>query len=321
MKPFRERNPVVIGAISLAVIAVLILSAFRADDLPLIGGGDTYYAAFEEAGGLKANDPVRVAGVRVGKVDSVELEDGHVEVGFKIDTDTDLGDLTQVHIKVQTILGQMYLAVLPAGEGELETGSTIPVERTTSPYNVVDAFTGLAETSEGIDTDQLTDALTTLSDLTRDTPEEFRAALDGLSRLSEVVVARDEEINSLLQNTQRVSRVLDERDEDIIGLMEDADVLFTALVSRRQAVHDLLTSTTTLSKELTGLVRESRKDLKPALTHLENVLDVLNKNEENLDQGLRALAPFARIFASAIGNGPWWDTYIYNLPPVPGSAQ
>jgi phospholipid/cholesterol/gamma-HCH transport system substrate-binding protein len=69
--PFRERNPVVIGAISLAVLAALILLAFRADDLPLIGGGDTYYAAFSEAGGLKPNDEVRVAGVRVGKVDAV----------------------------------------------------------------------------------------------------------------------------------------------------------------------------------------------------------------------------------------------------------
>ena len=41
-KPFRERNPVIIGAISLAVIAVMILGALRAQDLPLIGGGDTW---------------------------------------------------------------------------------------------------------------------------------------------------------------------------------------------------------------------------------------------------------------------------------------
>jgi phospholipid/cholesterol/gamma-HCH transport system substrate-binding protein len=76
--PFRERNPVVIGAISLAVVALLILAAFRAQDLPLIGGGDTYYAAFSEAGGLKANDEVRIAGVRVGKVESVAHDGDHV---------------------------------------------------------------------------------------------------------------------------------------------------------------------------------------------------------------------------------------------------
>ena len=39
MKPFRERNPVVIGAVSFAVLALLFLAAFRAQDLPLIGGG------------------------------------------------------------------------------------------------------------------------------------------------------------------------------------------------------------------------------------------------------------------------------------------
>ena len=70
--PFRERNPVIVGAVSLAVIATMILAAFRAQDLPLIGGGDTYYAAFSEAGGLKANDEVRIAGVRVGKVEDVK---------------------------------------------------------------------------------------------------------------------------------------------------------------------------------------------------------------------------------------------------------
>jgi phospholipid/cholesterol/gamma-HCH transport system substrate-binding protein len=321
VKPFRERNPVVIGAISLSVIVVMVLAAFRADDLPLIGGGDTYYASFSEAGGLKANDPVRIAGVRVGKVDTVELEDGHVKVGFKVETDADLGDQTQAEIRVQTLLGQMYLAVLPAGDGQLDAGGTIPVERTRSPFDVVDAFEGLAETSDGIDTDQLANALTTLSDLTRDTPEEFRSALSGLSALSKVVVKRDEQINSLLKNTQRVSRVLDDRDEDIVALMDDADVLFKALVARRQAVHNLLTSATTLSKELTRLVRQSEEDLRPALNHLENVLDVLNKNEDNLDESLRVMAPFARVFAGALGNGPWWDTYLYNLPPVPGNAQ
>lgn len=61
MTPFRERNPVVVGAASLAVIALLILAAFRAQDLPVIGGGDTYYAAFSESGGLKPNDEVRIA--------------------------------------------------------------------------------------------------------------------------------------------------------------------------------------------------------------------------------------------------------------------
>ena len=317
MKPFRERNPVVIGAISLAVIALLILGAFRAQDLPLIGGGDTYYAAFSESGGLKANDEVRIAGVRVGKVESVGLEGDHVKVTFRVDTPSEFGTDTRAAIKVKTLLGAMYLSLEPAGDGQLAEGTEIPVERTSSPYDVVDAFSGLAETSERIDTDRLAKSLTTLADLTRNTPEEFRGALRGVSALSSNIAARNEQINTLLKNLKRVSGVLDERDGDIVALMKDSDVLFRALVSRREAVHNLLVSTTRLSKELTALVEQSRADLKPALDHLENVVAVLNKNEDNLDNSLRLMAPFYRVFANTLGTGPWFDTYIQNFPPVP----
>ena len=315
--PFRERTPVIVGAGSLAVIAVMILAAFRAQDLPLIGGGDTYYAAFSESGGLKANDEVRIAGVRVGKVESVELEGDHVKVTFRVDSGADFGDETHAAIKVKTLLGAMYLSLEPSGSGQLAEGTEIPVDRTSSPYDVVDAFSGLGETSEEIDTDQLAKSLTTLADLTRNTPEEFRHALDGVSRLSSNIAARDDQINSLLKNLKRVSSVLDDRDQDIIGLMKDSDVLFRALVERRQAVHNLLVSTSTLSKELTALVKQSRADLKPALTHLESVVAVLNKNEDNLDNSLRLMAPFYRVFANTLGDGPWFDTYIQNLPPAP----
>jgi phospholipid/cholesterol/gamma-HCH transport system substrate-binding protein len=315
--PFRARNPVIIGAVSLAVIAALILAAFRAQDLPLIGGGDTYYAAFSESGGLKPNDEVRIAGVRVGKVEKVELAGDHVRATFRVDGGAEFGKDTRAAIKVKTMLGAMYLALQPAGGGQLEEGAEIPVERTTSPYNVIDAFSGLAETSAEIDTDQLAESLTTLADLTRNTPEEFKAALDGVSRLSANIAARDTQINSLLKNLERVSSVLDDRDQDIVALMRDSDVLFRALVQRRQAVHNLLVSTTTLSKELTALVQQSRADLKPALTHLDNVVQVLNKNEDNLDNSLRLMAPFYRVFANTLGTGPWFDTYIQNLPPVP----
>jgi len=315
---FREKNPVTIGAISLAVLAAFILAAFKAEDLPLIGGGDTYYAEFSEAGGLQVNDEVRIAGVRVGKVDSIKLDGDKVRVGFKVDTDSGFGDETHAAIRVKTLLGAMYLSLEPAGEGQLDEDSTIPVSRTSSPFDVVDAFSGLAETSEDIDTDQLAKSLTTIADLTRNTPEEFRGALKGVSALSRTIASRDRQINSLLKNLERVSTVLDDRDDDIVALMRDADTLFQALVSRREAIHNLLVSTATLSEELTALVSQSREDLKPALAHLENVVAVLNKNEDNIDNSLRLMAPFYRVFANTLGTGPWFDTYIMNLPPLPG---
>ena len=317
MKPFRERNPVVVGAVSLGVMALVLVAALRADDLPIIGGGDTDHAMFTEAGGLKVNDEVRIAGVRVGKVDEIALAGDQVKVSFKVDDAADFGADTRAAIKVKTILGSMFLALQPAGSGQLEENGTIPAARTSSPFDVVEAFEGLASTSEQIDTDQLAESLTTLADLTRNTPDEFRGALSGLSRLSANVAEKDEQLNSLLVNLERVSTVLDERDQDIIKLMQDSDVLFRALVARREAVHELLVSTTTLSKELSILIEQSRADLKPALAHLENVVAVLNKNEDNIDSSLRLMAPFYRVFANTLGNGPWFDTWIANFPPVP----
>jgi phospholipid/cholesterol/gamma-HCH transport system substrate-binding protein len=317
MKPFRERNPVVVGAVSIVVLAMVLVAALRADDLPVIGGGETYHAMFTEAGGLKVDDEVRIAGVRVGKVDDIALDGNRVKVTFKVDDTAAFGTDTRAAIKVKTILGAMFLALEPAGGGQLAEGGTIPAERTSSPYDVVEAFEGLASTSEKIDTDQLAESLTTLADLTRNTPEEFRGALDGLSRLSANVAAKDEQLGGLLNNLERVSNVLDERDQDIVKLMKDSDVLFRALVARRDAVHELLVSSTRLSKELTRLIRQSRADLGPALQNLENVVAVLNKNEDNLDSSLRLMAPFYRVFANTLGTGPWFDTWIANFPPVP----
>ena len=65
-KPFRERNPVTIGLVSIVVLAALLVAALKVNDLPLIGGGTTYYADFTDASGLKSGDEVRIAGVRVG---------------------------------------------------------------------------------------------------------------------------------------------------------------------------------------------------------------------------------------------------------------
>jgi phospholipid/cholesterol/gamma-HCH transport system substrate-binding protein len=99
-KPFRERNPVPIGAISIAVLILLLALAFNVNKLPLVGGGDTYHAAFAESGGLKPGDEVRIAGVRVGMVDSVELKGDHVEASFKVKTPSQFGTETVAAIKV-----------------------------------------------------------------------------------------------------------------------------------------------------------------------------------------------------------------------------
>lgn len=336
MKPFRERNPVSVGAASLAVILLLLIAAFKANDLPLIGGGTKYYANFADASGLKTGDAVRIAGVRVGAVSSIELQGDHVHVGFKIKTKSRFGADSHADIKVATLLGQMYLSLDPKGAGQLSDGGTIPQKNTSSAYTVVDAFSGLAQRfnsgSDGyeyhdgklvpksdvgdINVPDLTKALNTLAEATAQTPAAFRDALKGVSALSTTLASRDAELNTLLANLKSVSGTLGNRSQDIVDVMKQGDVLMRALVARRDAIHQLLVSTSDLSQQLTGLVQASRADLKPALANLQGVVNVLLKDQSSLDESLRLMAPFYRYFANILGTGPWFDTWIMNLPPV-----
>jgi len=317
---FRERNPVTIGAIGIVVIALMLVAAFRASDLPLIGGGDTYFAQFREAGGLKVNDEVRIAGVRVGQVEKLSIEDGHVVVEFKVDGDQQLGRDTGASIRVKTLLGAMYLALEPAGTGYLPEGSSIKLADTVAPYDVVDAFSDLATTEQQVDTAQLATSLDTLSTLLRDTPDDVRTSLTGLSRLSRNLADRDDQLQTLLTNASKVSGVLAERNESLETLFNDGDVLLKALYDRRDRVHELLVATTQLSEQLSGLIADTEADLKPALEHLDRVVDLLNARQQELDDSLRLMAPFYRVFANTLGTGPWFDTFIQNLPPVPATG-
>lgn len=326
MKPFRERNPVSVGAVSIAVILLLLVAAFRASDLPIIGGGTTYHADFADASGLKSGDEVRIAGVRVGKVTGIELAGNHVRVDFQVKTNSRFGVDSGANIKVATLLGAMFLAIQPQGPGQLKDGATIPQSKTTSAYTVVDAFSGLAQRfyngpngdqSVGdINIDQLKTALNSLADATANTPDSFKAALQGVSALSTTLASRDAQLHTLLGNLQTVTQTLGNRSSAIVDIMNQGNILLQALVQRRDAIHQILVSTSDLSQQLTALVSQSRADLAPALSNLQGVVNVLLKNQSNLDETLRLMAPFYRYFTDILGTGPWFDTWIRNLPPV-----
>lgn len=310
MKPFRERNPVVIGVIGIAVIALLMLGAFRADQLPIIGSGDTYHADFAEIGSLKSGNEVRVAGVSVGKVQGIELKGNKVRVTFKIDKGTKFGTESGADIRVRTLLGAEFLALTPKGPGQLPKGSIIPLERTIAPYDVVQAFSELSKTTDEIDVPQLSSALNALAKVSASTPEEFRGAIRGVSDLSRNLAARDGEINTLLVNLKKVSGVLNSRNDELVTLFKDSDVLFQAISARRDSIHRLLVSTQSISTQLRGLVKDTRANLKPALDQLDVVTTLLRRNEASLDEALRTYPTFTRVFANSLGTGPWFDAYL-----------
>ncbi|UOZ10796.1 MCE family protein [Amycolatopsis sp. WQ 127309] len=314
MKSFKERNPLVLGVLGSVALAALLTVTFNYDNLPIVGGGTTYEAEFSEAAGLQADDEVRIAGIKVGEVRDVALADDHVLVSFRV-KDAWVGDRTSVQIKIKTLLGRKFLALDPSGDAVQNPDQAIPRTRTVTPYDVTDAFNGLANTVGSIDTKQLADSFTTLSDTFRNSPEHVRSALDGLSQLSKTVSSRDSQISELLANARTLTTTLANSNDDFEKLIDDGNLLLTELNRRRDAIHDLLTGSARLADQLSGLVQDNTAQLKPALQALNQVTDLLKRQNDNLTKGLQLAGPYFRVVTNTTGNGHWIDAYLCGLLP------
>jgi phospholipid/cholesterol/gamma-HCH transport system substrate-binding protein len=318
MKAFRERNPAVVGAAGLTALAALLTAAFYAEDLPIIGGGTDYQAAFSDASGLQPGNEVRVAGVKVGTVTGIDLDGAEVRVGFRVAADNvRLGSQTAATIRIKTVLGQKYLSLEPRGPGRMAEGDQIPLSRTASPLDVQGAIGGLAATVDKIDTKQLATAFDTIADTFRDSPAEVSASLNGLSRLADTIAGRDAQLSALLRRTKTVTAVLSERDTEFQRLVADGRLLLAEIRRRREAIHTLLLSTVQLSDQLAGLVADNRTQLEPALNELRKVVAILEANQNQIDQTIPRMARFIESFINVASHGRWFEGYVACLVPPP----
>jgi phospholipid/cholesterol/gamma-HCH transport system substrate-binding protein len=313
MKSLQERNPVVIGAVSLVVIAVVAVAALNYQRLPFINGGVTYSAYFEEVGALESGAVVQVSGFRAGLVKSVELKPDGVLVTFTVADDIRLGERTEASIKSTTLLGNKVLEVAPRGPGHLS--STIPTDRTTSPYQLPDAIGDLTATISGVDTNQLSTALQTLSDTLKDTPPDLKLAVDGVARFSQTIASRDDQLRNLLANANKATTVLAERTNEIVGLVHDTESVLAALRSQSAALDAISGHVAALARQLRGFIADNRDALKPALDKLNGVLATLDNRKTEIQQSIKGLNTYAMSFGEALSGGPFFKAYIANLIP------
>ncbi|MBV8994694.1 MAG: MCE family protein [Pseudonocardiales bacterium] len=312
----RTRHPIAIGIAGLIILALLAVAAYNADNLPFIGGGTTYTAQFSDAAGLQAGDPVYIAGVEVGRVTAVELAGDRVRASLRV-RNAWLGDQTNAAIEIKSLLGAKSVSLDPRGQRALDPHMPIPLARTASPYDVVDALSGLSGTLQRIDTAQLEQSLQTLADTFRGTPADVRGTLEGLSRLSQTIAGRDQQVRHLLAGTEALTGVLAGRNAEFERLLADGNLLLAEVRRRREAISALLTNVQALSVQLRGLVADNSAQLRPALQQLDRVAAVLQRNQLNLDRGLQLEPVFIRLFTNTLGNGRWFDNYICGLLPPP----
>jgi phospholipid/cholesterol/gamma-HCH transport system substrate-binding protein len=314
MRPIKERNPVGVALAGLAILAVIVLATFYSADLPFIGAGTGYTAYFPEAAGLQPGNEVRIAGVTVGKVTGVALAGDKVAVSFRVKNEW-VGDRSTAAIDIKTVLGDKYLALDPLGGARQDPGTPIPLSRTSSPYDVTQAFSGIGQQLSKINTTQLAESLRTLSAAFATTPPYVRSALHGLADLSESVASKDKEVTRLLADAKKVTGTLAGQDARFGALLRNGNLLLAELQQRQDAIHDLLLDTQALATQLSGLVNDDQATLGPALQSLETVTTLLRTDQADLSQAMTLAGPYYRLLGNALGNGRWFDIYLCGLIP------
>ncbi|BBX26234.1 MCE family protein [Mycolicibacterium alvei] len=313
MRSFEDRNPLVIGAIGLLATATVAAAALNYDRLPFLTAPQTYSAYFAEAGGLIEGSDVQVSGLEVGTVTGVVLDGSRVLVTFKVDRDVRLGDRSEAAVKTKALLGNKTLEVAPRGEGRLS--APIPLERTTSAYQLPDAIGDLAATISGLDTGQLSDSLETLAQTFSHTPPHVTVAVQGVARLSRTLNERDGQLRSLLSNANRVTTVLAERRDQIVGLVADTNALLAELARQGTALEQVSVHVSAVSRQIQGFIDENRNSLRPALEKLNGVLAIVENRKDEVQQSIRGLNDYLMALGETLASGPFFKAYLANLLP------
>jgi phospholipid/cholesterol/gamma-HCH transport system substrate-binding protein len=311
--PLAERNRITVGAVGILLLVGLVIATFSYDKLPFIKGTNDFAAYFSEAGGIKPGSDVRVSGMSVGRVSDIRLEGTQVRVDFTVRRGVELGERTEAAIKTETVLGTKMLELTPRGDGALS--GPIPLQRTTSPYDLPSALGDLTATISGLDTVKLSESLTTLSQTFADTPPALKAALEGVSRFSDTLNNRDAKLRELLANANTVTSVLAKRSDQIAALVTNSNALLTELVAQRNSVDALMTNLAAVSQQISGLVADNRDRLKPAVDKLNGVLGILDNRKAELQRTLYLLRRYAMSFGEVLGSGPFFKASVVNLVP------
>jgi len=139
-KSFQERNPVVIGAIGLAVIALTCWPRSTRRTCPIIGGGTTYHAAVQPRQGrhIKPGDEVTIAGVSAARSPGRSSRATTFAFSFRLKGKQHFGTASGAEIRIKTVLGAMYFGGRPGWARQLSSHTEIPLNRTKSADDVVD---------------------------------------------------------------------------------------------------------------------------------------------------------------------------------------
>lgn len=294
-RPRRPLTALQLGKIFVALAAVSAALLFQKAQLAaLLRPGDTIQVQFTEAHRLRsAISDVKMAGVDVGVVRSVERDGDVTTVEVKVDHDVRaaMGTAPSALIRPATLLGgNYYLEIVPGGRRG-EFSGAIPVERTQTPVELdgvasafpADARKGVRSGTKALDETLERGGTRALRDLLEAAPPTLRSTESVLRGLQGTVPKRD--LSALVAGGENVSRVLSSENVRLGQTVEDLATTAEVLDARRL---DLA--------EVSRTMPDSLDQTAALLDSLDGVLDSL---EETADPARPAVRELARLLENA----------------------
>jgi virulence factor Mce-like protein len=276
----RHRTGPILGFGVVLIVAALLVGA--AVVLWPNGKERHLTAYFTSAVGLYPGADVRVLGIRVGQVTSVDPAGASVRVELKYDAEQKVPADAQAVIVNQTLVSDRYIQLTPVykGGGVLADGTTLPVTRTVVPVEF-DDVTG------------------SLNGLNKALGPEGANSGGALSRLLQVgadnLSGQGEDIRGTIKDTAAVLSTLSEDRGDITATVENLRKITAALAANDQQVRNFTDHLSGVSGQLAGEKDELGAALQTLGPTLRNVTQFVKGNRTELAANVRQLAQVTSV--------------------------
>lgn len=281
--------------------------------VPVVAEASDYRLVFhaEDVKNLRRHGDVRIAGVKVGRVESRELTDDGVRVEISLDPEAaPVHDGATVRVGVKSLVGSSYVDVVDGKGGQLESGSELPKEDVTPAVDVDELLDTLDEPTRKA----LSGTVRGLASATRGTGQDVDATLTGVGYLGregytvlDALEAQEKDLSALTVETTRLLKALDTGQGQIVDLVTDAQTLTQVTADKRAEVKALVRDL----PELLRKVRSGAISLDELAVPLAPILKSLRLAAPDLN---RALLNLPAVTADLEGLLPSLDATLVRLP-------
>jgi phospholipid/cholesterol/gamma-HCH transport system substrate-binding protein len=275
-----------------------------------------YKAVFSDATGVVKGDDVRVAGVKVGNVESVEVVDRtRALVTFKVEKDQQVTQSTDATIRYRNLVGQRYIALTQGvgGPDTLSPGATIPMSRTRPALDLTVLFNGFKPLFEALspaDINKLSYEIVTVFQGEGGTLESL---LSHTASVTSTLASRDQVIGSLITNLNKVMVTIGNRDQQLSSLLVKLRQFVSGLSQDRQAILGSLDSISGLAVQTSDLVTGIRPSLTTDVKQLRSVAGNLDRNKAEIDRALQVLPVKLTKVGRTATYGSFFNFYLCNF--------